>query len=77
MVSDTQSAPTPSSPRPSAHASRTVKFRIKRQDRPGEAPRWEECVVEAEAGANVIACLQQIARMSKTADGKATTPVCY
>jgi succinate dehydrogenase / fumarate reductase iron-sulfur subunit len=25
----------------------------------------------------VIACLQQIARMSKTADGKPTTPVCY
>ena len=77
MVSDTQSAPIPAGHRQSANASRTVKFRIKRQDRPGEAPRWEEFVVEAESGANVIACLQQIARMSKTADGKATTPVCY
>ena len=77
MVSDTQSAPIPAGNRQSANASRTVKFRIKRQDRPGEAPRWEEFVVEAESGANVIACLQQIARMSKTADGKATTPVCY
>ena len=37
MVSDTQ----PSASR-SAPAARTVVFRIKRQDRPGEAPRWDE-----------------------------------
>ncbi|MFZ9914300.1 MAG: succinate dehydrogenase iron-sulfur subunit [Phycisphaerales bacterium] len=72
MVSDTNSAPAAS-----AHASRPVRFRIKRQDNPGAAPRWEEFVVDAEPGANVIACLQQIARMSKTAEGSATTPVCY
>ena len=70
MVSDTQR-----SSRPSANTSRTVRFSIKRQDRPGESPRWEEFDVAAEPGANVIACLQQIARMATTADGKATTPV--
>ena len=75
MVSNTTDAPRASSS--NAHASKPVRFRIKRQDRPGEAPRWEEFVVDAEPGSNVIACLQQIARMSRTADGKATTPVCY
>ena len=70
MVADT--APTSGSSSPSR---KSVRFRIRRQDRPGEAARWEEFVVDVEPGANVIACLQQIARMSKTADGKATTPV--
>jgi succinate dehydrogenase / fumarate reductase iron-sulfur subunit len=75
MVSDTAShAPSKVS---SAPGNRSVKFRVKRQDNPGEAPRWEEFVVDVEPGANVIACLQQIARMAKTADGRATTPVCY
>ncbi|MFN5495077.1 MAG: succinate dehydrogenase iron-sulfur subunit, partial [bacterium] len=60
-----------------SNAGRTVTFRVKRQDRPGEAPRWEEFRVDVEAGANVIACLQQIARMSKTMSGQATTPVAY
>ena len=72
MVADT--AP---STQPSASAKRTVRFRIKRQDRPGEAARWEEFIVDIEPGANVISCLQQIALKSRTADGKATTPVCY
>ena len=72
MVADTANAP-----RPSASSSKSVRFRIKRQDRPGEAARWEEFVVDVEPGANVISCLQQIARMSKTAEGQATTPVCY
>ena len=72
MVADTAN-----SPRPSAASSKSVRFRIKRQDRPGEAARWEEFVVDVEPGANVIACLQQIARVSKTAEGHATTPVCY
>lgn len=76
MVADTSHA-SDSSPASNAHGSRRVRFRIKRQATPGDAARWEEFEVLAEAGANVIACLQQIARLSKTADGRATTPVCY
>jgi len=72
MVADT--APTSGSSSPSR---KSVRFRIKRQDRPGEAARWEEFVVDVEPGANVISCLQQIALRGRTADGQATTPVCY
>ncbi len=73
----TEIANSPTRTPAAATANRSVRFRIKRQDRPGEAARWEEFIVDVEPGANVIACLQQIALKSKTADGKATTPVCY
>jgi succinate dehydrogenase / fumarate reductase iron-sulfur subunit len=73
----TEIANSPTRTPAAATANRSVRFRIKRQDRPGEAARWEEFIVDVEPGANVIACLQQIARVAKTADGKATTPVCY
>ena len=72
MVADSNPAPVRS-----ATASRTVTIRIRRQDNPGDAPRWEEFRIDVEPGANVIACLQQIARTPRTTDGRDTTPVCY
>jgi len=57
--------------------TRTVRFRIKRQDSPQTAARWEEFDVEVERGANVISCLQQIAARPETVDGRTSTPVSY
>ena len=74
MVSDSAHPQRPGQ-RPASSTNRSVRFRIKRQDRPGEGARWEDFVVDVEPGANVIACLQQIARLSKTAEGKARRTV--
>jgi succinate dehydrogenase / fumarate reductase iron-sulfur subunit len=52
-------------------------LRIRRQDRPGSAARWEEFAVPYRQNMNVIACLQQIAANPVTADGRQTTPVVY
>lgn len=57
--------------------SRSVRFRIKRQDGPDAPPRWEEFQVPVEPGANVISCLQWIAANPATASGQATTPVAF
>jgi succinate dehydrogenase / fumarate reductase iron-sulfur subunit len=58
-------------------ASRTVRFRIKRQDGPAKPARWEEFDVPVDPGANVISCLQWIAANPKTREGKTTTPVAW
>ena len=50
--------------------TRTVRFRIKRQDGPGEPQRWEEFDVPVEPGANVISALQWIAANPVTASGQ-------
>lgn len=57
--------------------SRTVRFKITRQDAPGQPPRVEVFDVKVDPGANVISCLQQIATNPVTADGKRTTPVVW
>jgi succinate dehydrogenase / fumarate reductase iron-sulfur subunit len=66
-------APAPSSP----PAARSVRFRIRRQDRPDGTQRWETFDVPVEPGANVISCLQWIAAHPVTVDGVDTTPVAY
>ena len=48
--------------------------RIKRQDGPGQASRWEEFRVPYKANANVISLLMDIQRNPMTGDGKKTTP---
>ena len=48
--------------------------RIKRQDGPGQAARWEEFRVPYKANANVISLLMDIQRNPTTGDGKKTTP---
>lgn len=66
-----------------APKSRTVRFRITRQDGPGKAPRIEEFDVpvqsssEGSGSANVISCLQWIAANPVTVAGQRTTPVSY
>ncbi|MFQ5701060.1 MAG: succinate dehydrogenase iron-sulfur subunit [Acidobacteriota bacterium] len=56
---------------------RNVKVRVRRQDRPGRAPRWEEFSVPYSPGMNVIYCLMQIQRDPVTSDGRKTTPVVW
>jgi succinate dehydrogenase / fumarate reductase iron-sulfur subunit len=58
-------------------AKRNIRFRIRRQDRPGKPPRWETFRVPVEPGANVISCLQWIAANPATEDGRTTTPVVW
>ena len=57
--------------------TRKVRFRIKRQDGPGQATRWETFNVPVGSGANVISCLQWIAANPVTSDGRPTTPIVY
>lgn len=58
-------------------AQQTVLVRVKRQDTPQSAPRWEEFRVPYGEGANVISVLQWIAANPKTTAGAATTPVAW
>jgi succinate dehydrogenase / fumarate reductase iron-sulfur subunit len=56
---------------------RPIVLRIRRQDRPDTAPRWEEFAVPRRPNMNIIACLQYIAAHAVTSDGRDTTPVVY
>jgi succinate dehydrogenase / fumarate reductase iron-sulfur subunit len=55
----------------------TIELRIRRQDAPSAAPRWEEFSLPYRAGMNVISCLMEIRKRPVTKDGKATTPVVW
>ena len=55
-------------------ASTEVIIRIRRQDGPDKAPRWEMFAVPRRPQMNVISCLQYIAANPTTTDGRATTP---
>ena len=57
--------------------ARTVRFKIRRQESPDRAARWEEFDVPVEPGANIISCLQWIAANPTTREGQETTPVVY
>jgi len=61
----------------SALPTRTIRFRILRQDGPNKPSRWEVFDVPVQPGANVISCLQWIAEHPVTADGNKTTPVVW
>src|SRR5687768_13797950 len=56
---------------------RTIRVRIKRQDTPAAAPRWEEFDVPVRPNMTVISVLQHIAAHPVTADGKRTTTPVY
>jgi succinate dehydrogenase / fumarate reductase iron-sulfur subunit len=58
-------------------AKRTIRFKIRRQDGPGQPARWETFSVPVEPGANVISCLQWIAANPTTESGQHTTPVVW
>lgn len=56
---------------------RTVALKVKRQDSPTAAPRWEEFEVPWEERLNVHAALMAIQRDPRTRDGRKTTPVVW
>lgn len=55
----------------------SISLRVRRQDHPDAAPRWEEFEVPRRPNANVISCLQYIAAHPVTRQGHPTTPVVY
>src|SRR6266567_3144352 len=57
--------------------SKSVPFKIRRQDSPNSKPRWEEFELPWHAGMNVISSMMEIARNPVTRDGKPTTPITY
>ena len=58
-------------------ADKTFTVRIKRQQRPDEAVRWEEFELRWRPHMNVIICLRDIAERPFTRDGKESSPVSY
>ena len=56
---------------------RTIELKIRRQDSPTAASRWEEFSIPHEPGMNVITCLQSVAELGKTADGQQVPPVAW
>lgn len=64
-------------PVPRSAGARVVRVRIRRQDTPAAAARWEEFDVPVETGANVTSVLQWVAANPVTIEGKQTTPVVY
>lgn len=56
---------------------KTVQLKIKRQDNPSSAPRWEEFEVPWEEHLNVHAALMAIQRKPVTKSGQKTTPVVW
>ena len=58
-------------------SKQTIILRIRRQEWPDTAPRWEEFAVPRRPNMNIIACLQHIAAYPVTSDGRNTTPVVY
>lgn len=54
-------------------AGRAILIRIRRQDTPTGASRWEEFSIPWRPNMNIISCLQHIAAHPVTTDGTATT----
>src|SRR5713101_2524642 len=57
--------------------SKSVLFKIRRQDSPNAKPRWEEFELGWHAGMNVISSMMEIALNPVTRDGQPTTPITY
>ncbi len=58
-------------------ARSTIELRIRRQDAPSAAPRWEEFSLPYRPGMNVISCLMEIRKRPVTKGGAVTTPVAW
>ncbi len=54
-----------------------VVIKIKRQERPGANPHWEEFHLSHRPYMNVITCLQEIQKNPRTFDSRKTTPVVW
>jgi succinate dehydrogenase / fumarate reductase, iron-sulfur subunit len=57
--------------------NKTVILKIKRQEHPGAAPRWEEFELIWKPGMNVISAIMEIAANPVTRAGQPTTPIAY
>src|SRR5258708_34437588 len=57
--------------------TRSVLFKIRREDSPNSKTRWEEFELPRHPGMNVICSMMEIARNPATRDGKPTTPITY
>jgi succinate dehydrogenase / fumarate reductase, iron-sulfur subunit len=57
--------------------NKTVILKIKRQEHPGAAPRWEEFELTWKPGMNVISAMMEIAANPVTRSGQPTTPIAY
>lgn len=58
-------------------ARTTIDLRIKRQDGPTAAPRWEEFSIPYQPQMNLISCLMEIRKNPVTRQGKRTAPVVW
>lgn len=56
-------------------ARTTIELRIRRQDAPSAAPRWEEFSIPYQPNMNVISCLMEIRKRPVNKQGRTTTPV--
>src|SRR5215468_4355911 len=57
--------------------AKTVLLKIKRQENPGAAARWEEFELTWKPGMNVISAMMEIAANPVTRTGQTTTPITY
>ena len=57
--------------------AKTVILKIKRQENPGVAGRWEEFELTWKPGMNVISAMMEIAANPVTRSGQPTTPIAY
>ena len=55
----------------------TIELRIKRQDTPTAAPRWEEFSLPYRPNMNVISCLMEIRKRPVNKQGNRTTPIAW
>lgn len=60
-----------------ATATKTIRFKIKRQDKPDSKPYYDEFEIDHRGGMNVISLLMETYANPKTCKGKETTPVSY
>ncbi len=64
-----------------AKAERTIRLKVRRQDKPRSDPnanqRWEEFEIAWKPGMNIISCLMAIQRNPVTADGTPTNAVVW
>jgi len=56
---------------------KTFIVRVKRQQQPDEATRWDEFELRYRPHLNIITCLRDIAEHPTTRDGREVTPVTY
>lgn len=58
-------------------AETTIRLNIRRQDGPQSPSYWQAFEIAHESGMNVITCLQAIAALGRTADGREVPPVVW